>query len=99
MEMAKDTSDPVTFENFIAKMDEQAALVAEKVSALTDEDFKKESTLFGNTAPLSMHLLNVMKMTTAYKMQLFLYIKASGNSTIGTSNVWGGQDAPPSDKE
>jgi hypothetical protein len=85
----------VTFENFISKMDEQAAFVKEAVGALTEEDLKKECTIFGNTHSLAVHLLQVLKTITAYKMQLFLYIKASGNHTIGTSNVWGGMDTPP----
>jgi hypothetical protein len=90
------TKEPntVTFENFISKMDEQIAFVKEAVGALTEADLAKESTIWGSTAPLAMHLLGVLKTATAYKMQLFLYIKMSGNSSIGTSNVWGGMDMP-----
>ena len=33
-----------------------------------------------------------LKWLLAYKMQLFLYVKASGATGIGTSNVWGGRD-------
>ncbi len=86
--------DSVTFENFISKMDEQAEFAKEKMGALTEEDMMKESTIFGNSRSLAMHLLQVLKSVTAYKMQLFLYIKASGNSSIGTSNLWGGHDMP-----
>ncbi len=93
MELAKN-KDTVTFENFISKMDEQAKFVKEAVGALTEEDMQKESTIWGSKATLAMHLLGVLKSVTAYKMQLFLYIKASGNSAIGTSNVWGGYDMP-----
>jgi hypothetical protein len=91
--------DSVTFENFISKMDEQAVFVKGTVTALTDEDLKKDSTIFGNTSTLAMHLLQVLKSVTAYKMQLFLYIKASGNPDIGTSNVWRGQDMPPQESQ
>jgi len=86
---AKDT---VTFENFIFKMDEQKKFVQDTLGPLPEGDFKKESTIFGHTGTLSTHLLQVLKSAAAYKMQLFLYIKASGNDTIGTSNLWGGRD-------
>ena len=94
MELAKAPND-VTFENFISKMDEQANFVKETVGALSEEDLSKEHTIWGNTASLAVHLLGVLKTITAYKMQLFLYIKESGNHAIGTSNVWAGMDMPP----
>ena len=94
MELAKAPND-VTFENFISKMDEQANFVKETVGALSEEDLAKEHTIWGNTASLAVHLLGVLKTITAYKMQLFLYIKESGNHAIGTSNVWAGMDMPP----
>ncbi len=40
-------------------------------------------------------LLNgVLKNTAAYKMQLFLYIKANGRDDIGTTDVWAGFSRP-----
>jgi hypothetical protein len=78
----------------MTKMDEQTKFAKKAIIALTDEDLKKESTIFGSTLSLPMFLLQTLKSATAYKMQLFLYIKASGNSDIGTSNLWGGMDAP-----
>lgn len=94
MELMHD-KEKVSFENFPSKMDEQARFVEEAVGALTEEDMKRESTIWGTTSPLAMQLLGVLKNAVAYKMQLFLYIKASGNSSIGTSNLWGGRDAEP----
>jgi hypothetical protein len=32
---------------------------------------------------------------TAYRMQLFLYLKASGRDELGTINLWDGVDPPP----
>jgi len=84
--------DLVTFENFISKMDEQAKFVKEAVGALSEEDMKRESTIWGNTSTLAMQLMGVLKNAVAYKMQLFLYIKACGNSAINTSNLWAGKD-------
>ena len=33
----------------------------------------------------------------AYRMQLFLYLKASGREELGTMNLWAGSDAPPAE--
>jgi len=93
MELAKN-SESITYDNFPAKMDEQIAFVKEAVGALTDEDFKRESTIWGNTQPLAVQLLGNLKNATAYKMQLFLYIKSCGNESINTMNLWVGMDAP-----
>lgn len=94
MELAK-AKDLITFENFSSKIDEQIEIVKREVNALTEEQLDKEVALFGMNEKLSMHLLSALKWITAYKMQLFLYIKANGVSHISTSNVWGGIDTPP----
>lgn len=94
IELAKN-KDLVTFENFMSKMDEQINFAKEKISALSEEDMQRESTVWGMTAPLSMQLLGILKNVVAYKMQLFLYIKACGNDSIGTINLWAGMDMPP----
>ncbi len=94
MELAK-ARDLVNFENFQATMDEQVRIVTEEVSALTEEQLNSNTELFGMNDKLSFHLMSVLKWITAYKMQLFLYIKANGVESIGTSNVWGGFDMPP----
>jgi hypothetical protein len=47
----------------------------------------------GGTAPLGLAILNgPYKWLAAYKLQLFLYAKASGAQEIGTSNAWAGAD-------
>ncbi len=94
MALAK-AGESVTFENFISTIDGQINVVRTEVMALDEETLKAETSLFGMNAPLSFHLLSVLKWVTAYKMQLFLYIKANGIENIGTSNVWGGRDMPP----
>lgn len=93
MELAK-AKDSITAENFISKIDEQIKVVTEQINLLTSDELEKEASFFGMSEKLSMHLLNALKWITAYKMQLFLYIKANGVSHIGTSNVWAGYDMP-----
>jgi len=94
MELAKN-APVVTLENFDAVMQAQEASVREKLGALTDEDYAREVEVFGFTAPLVIHIMNVMKWSVAYKMQLFLYIKANGRHEINTSNLWRGVDPAP----
>lgn len=85
----------VTFENFDSIMDAQDKLVTAKIEAMTDGDLSSEVEIFYRKDSRAMHLLNILKWATAYKMQLFLYIKANGNHDISTSNLWGGMDMPP----
>jgi len=85
----------VTFENFSAKMDEEAERIKKSFSEINDEMFAEEVDIWnsGMKVPRSLHYLEtVLKGMTAYRMQLFLYIKASGRADIGTSNLWMGQD-------
>ncbi len=43
--------------------------------------------------PLGLAILNApLKWLTAYRMQLFLYAKATGAAEIGTANAWAGMD-------
>lgn len=86
-----------TSENFYEMMDRQETLMAELVSGLNDEEMAMTMNMFNQgEKSKGVYLIEaVMKWIVAYKMQLFLYIKASGNSNIGTSNLWAGVDMPP----
>ena len=87
----------VNFENFQEKIEAQKADIAARIGALTDEELAEVYEMFGATFPRAVHLLGVMNIASAYKMQLFLYIKANGVTTIGTANLWGGYDMPAKD--
>ncbi len=89
------TAPSVTLENFDTVMADQEKQIREKIEGIADETLKEEFEIFGKMAPRSIHLLNVMKWAVAYKMQLFLYIKANGRHDISTINLWRGVDAPP----
>jgi hypothetical protein len=86
-----------SLENFSEMMDKQLMLITELVSPMSDEDMAMTMNMFNQgEKPKGVYLIeSVMKWIVAYKMQLFLYIKASGNSTISTSNLWAGVDMPP----
>lgn len=82
----------VTPDNFVSIVDAEEQKIAELLSKFDEETLAKEIDSWGRTAPLSIHLLGLLKILAAYKMQLFLYIKANGVENIGTSNLWGGRD-------
>jgi hypothetical protein len=86
----------VSFENFAEAMDAQKATIHSMVEPLTDEQLSEKVNIFmmgENTK--GVYLVNtVLKWLVAYKMQLFLYMKQSGTTAIGTSNLWGGFDMP-----
>lgn len=71
--------------------DELTALFA----GLGDDDLATcEATLpWGEKVTLRRALVETtLKWLTAYRMQLFLYAKAAGNTSIGTANNWAGVD-------
>jgi hypothetical protein len=50
---------------------------------------------WGASLPMSQAIFATsVRFLCAYRMQLFLYIKQSGNTEIGTANAWMGMDAP-----
>lgn len=89
---AKDT----TLENFASIMDKQEMDFKASIEKFTDEEFSKIINLYGQGEKTKgVYLVeSLLKWLSAYKMQLFLYIKSSGNTSLGTSNLWGGMDMP-----
>jgi hypothetical protein len=81
-----------TIENFGSLIDAQIAKVSELVKAIPEEDMEKVVDIF-MPKKISIWLIFTLQNITAYKMQMFLYMKATGTENIGTSNVWGGEDA------
>ncbi len=89
-------SKGTTLANFPQCMDVQEQEVVAALEAFTDEDLQTIINLYGqgDNTKAAYLVESLLKWAAAYKMQLFLYIKASGNSAIGTSNLWGGMDMP-----
>ncbi len=90
------SSAEVSVANFADMMDRQEAKFKEILAQYTDEDFATVINMYGmGDKPKAVYLVeSILKWLAAYKMQLFLYIKASGNTSLGTSNLWGGVDMP-----
>lgn len=88
----------MTPEEFPATMDLQMEEIREIFAGLSEEDLETRIVHLptGIEMPLGAALMEaVLKWFTAYKMQLFLYAKASGAENISTSNCWRGMDMPP----
>jgi hypothetical protein len=95
MEETEKTKD-MALADFPRVMDEQALRMREAFAAIPESAFAEEVDLWGTSrmqtrSDAFVQLL--LKGFAAYKMQLFLYIKASGNAKIGTSDLWQGVSA------
>ena len=72
----------------------QRALIEELLSPCSDADLRAQIEMFGNKASRgSMLVLLVLSHYAAYRMQLFLYLKATGRAELSTFNLWVGADA------
>lgn len=82
-------------QGFPAAMDRQKAEIAAFFASVTEETLETQQAPVptGGTEPLGLAILNgPFKWITAYKLQLFLYAKATGAAEIGTANAWAGID-------
>ena len=71
------------------------AWFAEQIEAMTDEELRETIKLFTGPMSRGVHLVTlVLANYTAYRTQLFCYLKLCGREELGTSNLWGGMDAP-----
>lgn len=71
------------------------ALFAEVLGPCSDEDLRAEIAMFGHKASRgSMIVSLVLLHLTAYRMQLFLYLKSCGRDELNTMNLWAGMDRP-----
>lgn len=95
-EEAKKATENMAAEEFPMAMDRQAEEIKRiLMEEYTEEKLQGEVDLWNTGAKMSrsFHLIDfALEQMVAYRMQLFLYIKASGNTSIGTNNLWRGED-------
>lgn len=71
----------------------QEAWYGERLSRVSEADMGVRVEMFGTVARRGVHLVNmVLSGHAAYRMQLFLYLKASGQPELNSSNLWAGVD-------
>lgn len=83
---------------FPAAMDRQKAELQEFFAAVSDEALLNQPAPLpgGGLQPLGAAILmGPFRWLAAYKLQLFLYAKATGAADIGTANAWAGVDRRP----
>ena len=72
------------------------ATFEELLAPFSDDDLRQPIELFGTTAARGVMLINlVLCHYAAYRMQLFLYLKAAGREELNTLNLWAGTDNWP----
>jgi len=73
----------------------QIILFAELLRPASEADLRAEIEMFGHKASRGSFLVSlVLCHLTAYRMQLFLYLKGSGREELSTLNLWAGMDPP-----
>lgn len=84
--------------DFPAAMEQQKQEIQQFFASITEEALQTQEAPMpgGVMLPLGMAILEgPHKWLAAYKMQLFLYAKASGSTQLKTSNLWRGTDPQP----
>lgn len=92
-------AESITPENFAEAMDRQMKALEDLIEPLSDDVLLNQdtSTPWGTPTKVGVGLIDMsLKPLVAYRMQLFLYAKQSGNSSIGPANCWVGVDGPKS---
>jgi hypothetical protein len=81
------------FDTLLVTIGEQSEGLAALLAGYSDADFRGEIDMFGRKASRGSHIVNlVLSAFAAYRMQLFLYLKARGREELNTMNLWGGID-------
>jgi hypothetical protein len=83
----------MTLEEVKDAIGKQPAVFAQLLGACSDADLRAEIEMFGSKASRGAMLVNlVLCHYSAYRMQLFQYLKASGREELNTMNLWVGRD-------
>jgi len=73
---------------------QHSALFYDLIGARSDWDLRAEIEMFGRKASRGFMLVSLLfSHYSAYRMQLFLYLKASGREELNTMKLWVGIDA------
>ena len=93
---ATEAANKRNFDQTVAVLAAQAVVFAELIGEMSDEDLRGEITwVDGNQISRGLFLVNYLfGQYTAYRLQLFLYLKASGREELNTMNLWLGADVP-----
>lgn len=88
-------AESFAIENFLVEMDNQLNEISDFFDRISEEDFatKTVKIVTGKVCTFGEAIVNTsLKYLTAYRMQLFLYLKQLGLSELNTVNCWIGMD-------
>ena len=96
MSEAMEAAAARNFDDAVAAIAAQADAYAVLLGAMSDEDFRSEAKeIDGSSTTCGEFIVShVVGQYAAYRMQLFLYLKACGRQELNTMNLWLGIDAP-----
>jgi hypothetical protein len=96
MAEAIETANRRSLDETVNALAAHADLYASLLTDMSDEDLRGEITgIDGSRTTRGAFLVNqVLGQCAAYRMQLFLYLKACGRGELNTMNLWVGTDAP-----
>lgn len=83
------------FDEAVAAIAAQAGAYAAQAGELTDEYLRADIAPWGESMSRGRFIVQyVLCGYSAYRTQLFLYLKASGHPELGTTELWDGSDPP-----
>ena len=84
------------FDETVAKIAEMKQTYETLLAGMSDETFRSEIDNFdGSKTSRGVFIVKyVVQGHSAYRTQLFLYLKSCGCEELNTRNLWGGVDAP-----
>jgi len=87
----------MNFDETVAAIKALGDFYGKSISEMTDDDFRRQVTFFGNTQSLGGFFVNtILAGHAAYRAQIFQYLKSCGRTDLTTMNLWAGMDAPQS---
>ena len=97
--VAQTEAAAMSFDQVKEAIAKQASWYAEHLGALSDADLRAQIEMFGRKASRGVILVElVLCGYSAYRTQLFCYLKACGREALSTWDLWAGMDAPPPTK-
>ncbi len=82
------------FDAVVASLASLSAFYAEAVGEFSGDELRSDLNMFGQSMSRGRWLVSlILSGHAAYRMQLFLYLKACGREELNTMNLWGGVDA------
>ena len=92
---AEAAAKAMDFDQCVSAIQKQSDEYLHELGRWTETDFRAEVDMFGHKSTRGSLLVNlVLSAHAAYRMQLFLYLKACGREELDTLNLWAGVDGP-----